>query len=91
MTAARARRCDQLAERARQAEAKIERLDQVLERLREGCDEETFLASPSSRIGPYLTCMRGRIFEEEYRRWCTWAMELLGTRTTSLGVRPRSS
>ena len=77
---------DQLAERARQAEAKIERLDRVLERLRDGRDEQTFLAESPSRIGPYLTCMRGRIFEEEYLRWCTWAIELLRKLPAGLGI-----
>ncbi|WP_330249559.1 PadR family transcriptional regulator [Nocardia sp. NBC_00565] len=69
---------DQLAQRAEQSQIKIARLDRVLARL-SGNDEDAFLAD-AERIGPYLTAVRGRMFEEETIRWCTWAMQVLRKR-----------
>jgi DNA-binding PadR family transcriptional regulator len=62
----------QLEERATTAVAKIELFDRTLAKLRGDMDEETFLRE-GSPIGPYLTCLRGRRFEQEnyecYRRF----------------------
>jgi len=54
----------QLEERAETALAKVALFERTLERLRGETDEETFLRE-GSPIGPYLTCLRGRRFEQE--------------------------
>jgi len=54
----------QLEERAETALAKVALFESTLERLRGEMDEETFLRQ-GSPIGPYLTCLRGRRFEQE--------------------------
>jgi DNA-binding PadR family transcriptional regulator len=58
-----------LHERMHQAEAKLALYDRLLD----GLDD--------SRIGPYLTLMRGRAFEEENVRWCHTAMNAIAERT----------
>jgi hypothetical protein len=69
----------QLDARAVQATAKIELFDRILQRLRGGLDEDTFLRH-GSPIGPYLTCLRGRRFEQENHDWCQRTARLLGER-----------
>lgn len=69
----------QLEERAATAAAKVEIFDRMLQRLRGELDEETFLRE-SDRVGPYLTCLRGRRFEQENREWCEQAAALLRAR-----------
>ncbi|MER7457924.1 PadR family transcriptional regulator [Micromonospora sp. NPDC126480] len=69
----------QLDERAGTAAAKVELFDRMLQRLRGDLDEETFLRT-SDRVGPYLTCLRGRRFEQENREWCEQVAALLRTR-----------
>ena len=76
----------QLDERAAQAAAKIEIFDQTLRHLRGDLDEDTFL-SRGERIGPYLTCLRGRRFEQENRDWCEHTAELLRRRTAVRAAR----
>ncbi|MBQ0894823.1 PadR family transcriptional regulator [Micromonospora sp. U56] len=71
----------QLEERAVAAAAKVEIFDRMLRRLRGELDEETFLRE-GDRIGPYLTCLRGRRFEQENREWCEQAAALLRARAT---------
>jgi len=44
--------------------------------------ETTFLRE-SDRVGPYLTCLRGRRFEQENADWCREAAEVLRTRVPS--------
>ncbi|TVT38140.1 PadR family transcriptional regulator [Amycolatopsis rhizosphaerae] len=70
---------EQLRERARVAEAKIIVFGKLLRRMRGDRDEETFLRA-GERIGPYLTCLRGRQFERETRAWCTRAVAVLRAR-----------
>ncbi|AHI00273.1 PadR family transcriptional regulator [Kutzneria viridogrisea] len=69
----------QLAERAEQAEAKIEMFDGLLRQLRGDLDEQRFLHE-GERVGPYLTCLRGRRFEQENRDWCRDTADLLNAR-----------
>ncbi|GAA4258576.1 PadR family transcriptional regulator [Dactylosporangium darangshiense] len=69
----------QLDERAVAAAAKVEIFDRMLQRLRGELDEETFLRQ-GDRIGPYLTCLRGRRFEQENREWCEQVAALLRAR-----------
>ena len=68
-----------LAERAVQAAAKVELFDDTLRALRGDLDEETFLAT-AERIGPYLTCLRGKRFEQENLDWCRRSADLIRTR-----------
>jgi DNA-binding PadR family transcriptional regulator len=78
---------EQLEERAVQARGKIALFDQLLTYLRGAREEQAFLAE-SPRIGPYLTCLRGRAFEQENLTWCTWAAEVLRARAEHRGTVP---
>ncbi|GAA2139424.1 PadR family transcriptional regulator [Actinomadura napierensis] len=69
----------QLEERARMSAAKVELFERTLERLRGDLDEESFLRS-ATPIGPYLTCLRGRRFEQEHHEWFTSTARLLRAR-----------
>lgn len=69
----------QLEERAVIAAAKVELFDRMLRQLRGDLTEETFLHE-SNRVGPYLTCLRGRRFEQENREWCVQVAALLRAR-----------
>jgi Virulence activator alpha C-term len=44
----------------------------------DGRDEESFERS-AERIGPYLTLMGGRMYEQTNIRWCTAALEVLSS------------
>ncbi|WP_415949413.1 PadR family transcriptional regulator [Streptomyces sp. KLOTTS4A1] len=59
----------QLRERADFARAKIELFESLLVKLRGGRSEEEFLRE-GERIGPYLTCLGGLVFERGYLQWC---------------------
>ena len=69
----------QLEERAVQAAAKVELFDGTLRALRGDLDEEAFLAT-GERIGPYLTCLRGKRFEQENLDWCRRSAALIRAR-----------
>lgn len=69
----------QLEERATACAAKIELFEHTLEHLRGGLEEEEYLMSASS-VGPYLTCLRGRRFEQENHEWLTRTARLLRAR-----------
>jgi DNA-binding PadR family transcriptional regulator len=70
---------EQREERAAQARGKIALFEQLLHQLRGERTEQAFLAE-GPRIGPYLTCLRGRAFEQENLAWCTWAAQVLRAR-----------
>ncbi|MEU6129934.1 PadR family transcriptional regulator [Saccharopolyspora sp. NPDC047091] len=70
---------EQLVERAAVATAKIELFDGLLRTMRGDRDEADFLAT-GARIGPYLTCLRGRSFEADHRDWCERTAEVLRAR-----------
>jgi DNA-binding PadR family transcriptional regulator len=72
----------QLEERATAAAAKVAIFDRALRHLRGDVDEDMYLRE-SDRIGPYLTCLRGRTFEQENREWCERAAELLRVRAAA--------
>jgi len=74
----------QLDQRAAAAAAKVEILDKILRRFRGDLDEETYLRH-GSPIGPYLTCLRGRRFEQEHHDWSVRAAALLRDRATRNG------
>ncbi|WP_020673930.1 PadR family transcriptional regulator [Amycolatopsis nigrescens] len=69
----------QLDERAAVATAKIEIFDKLLRRIRGDLDEDDFLLH-GDRIGPYLTCLRGRRFEQEHHDWCVRTASVLRAR-----------
>ncbi|QXJ24314.1 PadR family transcriptional regulator [Actinomadura graeca] len=69
----------QLEERALASAAKIELFEHTLRHLRGDLDEESFLRS-AAPIGPYLTCLRGRRFEQENHEWFTSTARLLRAR-----------
>jgi DNA-binding PadR family transcriptional regulator len=69
----------QLEERAVQAAAKVELFDSTLRALRGDLDEDAFLATGES-IGPYLTCLRGKGFEQENLDWCRRSADLIRAR-----------
>ena len=72
----------QLEERAAAAAAKVETFDRLLARMRGDRDEESFLRD-GERVGPYLTCLRGRTFEQENAAWCQRAVAVLRARPPS--------
>ncbi|MDP9947553.1 MULTISPECIES: PadR family transcriptional regulator [Streptomyces] len=68
-----------LTERYAFAEAKAALFEERLRRMRGGLDEAEFLLR-GARVGPYLTCRRGRDFERANRDWCRDVMEVLRAR-----------
>ncbi|MEV4944843.1 PadR family transcriptional regulator [Streptomyces sp. NPDC053755] len=66
-------------ERMEWARGKLARYDRTREWLLDGRDEETYLRE-AERIGPYLTLMRGRAFEEENLRWGERVLAILEER-----------
>ena len=66
-------------ERMEWARAKLARYERLRLRLLDGRDEAAFLAA-TARVGPYLTLMRGRSFEEENLRWGRRVLEILELR-----------
>ncbi|MGP9022510.1 PadR family transcriptional regulator [Streptomyces sp. BR1] len=68
-----------IAERLEWARAKLARYDRLRARLLDGRAEDDFLAS-AERVGPYLTLMRGRAFEQENIRWAEQALAVLERR-----------
>ncbi|TJZ44552.1 PadR family transcriptional regulator [Streptomyces piniterrae] len=71
-----------IAERMEWARAKLARYDRIRARLLDGRTEEEHLAK-AERIGPYLTLMRGRAFEQENIRWARQALAILERRTSA--------
>ncbi len=70
---------DAVRTRMQLARDKVARYDRMAHRLLDGRTETEFLAT-ADRIGPYLTLMRGRMFEEESLRWGARVLEVLATR-----------
>ncbi|MFJ5829244.1 PadR family transcriptional regulator [Streptomyces sp. NPDC093089] len=71
-----------VARRMETARAKLARYDRLRERMLDGRDEDVYLAE-AERIGPYLTLMRGRFFEEENLRWGERALAVLDLRAAA--------
>jgi DNA-binding PadR family transcriptional regulator len=80
----------QLEERAKASAAKVEIFEGTLAFLRGEQDEETYLRS-GGPIGPYLTCLRGRRFEQENFEWFRSTARLLRERAATLAEEPGSS
>ncbi len=68
-----------IRERMQLSRDKLARYDRMAHRLLDGRTETDFLAT-ADRIGPYLTLMRGRMFEEESLRWGARVLEVLDAR-----------
>ena len=66
-------------ERLAGAHAKLGRYEKLRAHLLYGRSEKRFLAD-ASRVGPYLTLMRGIAFETENVRWCDQVIEVLRAR-----------
>lgn len=69
-----------LAERLEQARGKLALYDRLRDRMLDGLSEDEYLSS-SDRIGPYLTLMRGRSFEQENIRWGETVLATLAQRS----------
>ncbi|MGA5001297.1 PadR family transcriptional regulator [Streptomyces arboris] len=69
-----------LTERAEFAEAKAAQFEALLERMRGDRSEGEFLRY-GERIGPYLTCRRGRDFERANHDWCQEVIAVLRARS----------
>jgi len=68
----------ELLARLDRARAKLATYDRLLADMLDGRDEESFQRD-SERIGPYLTLMGGRMYEQTNIRWCTAALEVLSS------------
>jgi DNA-binding PadR family transcriptional regulator len=67
---------DQLLARLDHARQKLARYDDLRLELLDGQAEEAYLRT-TRRVGPYLTLLGGRMFEEQNINWCTAALEIL--------------
>ncbi|OBK32567.1 PadR family transcriptional regulator [Mycobacterium sp. 1245111.1] len=70
---------DLITERRDRAEAKVQRYERLRTRILGGRSEEEFLAT-ATRVGPYLTLMRGISYEEENVRWAERALAIVEQR-----------
>jgi DNA-binding PadR family transcriptional regulator len=71
-----------LMARLDRAYAKLATYDRLLDEMLDGRDQDAFERN-SDRIGPYLTLMGGRMYEQTNIRWCTAALEVLSRRLRS--------
>ncbi|MFC9593571.1 PadR family transcriptional regulator [Streptomyces sp. NPDC056944] len=79
-----------VAQRMETARAKLARYDRLRAWMLDGRDEDTYLGE-ADRIGPYLTLMRGRFFEEENLRWGERALAVLDRRAAARGAAPEAA
>lgn len=70
---------DFMAERLQWASGKLQRYERMRARMLDGRDEAEYLAQ-ATRVGPYLTLMRGISFEEENIRWAERTLTILEQR-----------
>jgi DNA-binding PadR family transcriptional regulator len=70
---------EQIERRAALARVRVAQFDEELRGMRRDRSEREYLAA-GERIGPYLVCVRGRVFEQENLAWCTWAVRVLRAR-----------
>jgi DNA-binding PadR family transcriptional regulator len=68
-----------IAERLEQARGKLALYDRLREELLAGRTEQDYLQG-SERVGPYLTLMRGRAFEQETMAWGQSVLKILAER-----------
>jgi DNA-binding PadR family transcriptional regulator len=74
-------------ERLEYSRGKLELYDRMRERILDGRSEQDFLES-GERIGPYLTLMRGRSFEQENVRWMQRVLAILAAQSEPPGSEP---
>jgi DNA-binding PadR family transcriptional regulator len=72
----------ELMARLDRARAKLATYDRLLAEMLDGRDKKAF-ERDTERIGPYLTLMGGRMYEQTNIRWCTAALEVLSSRLRS--------
>lgn len=72
-----------LEERAGHAERRSALYQQLLDAMLAGRSERDYLRV-ADRVGPYLTCVRGRTFEQENLSWYRWTAETLQARRDSV-------
>jgi DNA-binding PadR family transcriptional regulator len=70
--------------RLEQSRGKLAGYERLRDGLLEGRDEDAYLAG-ADRIGPYLTLMAGRLYEEQNIRWSTAVLEILEQRDQGRG------
>ncbi|HEX6335452.1 MAG TPA: PadR family transcriptional regulator [Jiangellaceae bacterium] len=68
-----------LTTRLEQARAKLANYDRIGQDLLAGRSEQEFLRD-AGRIGPYLTLIGGRMYEQQNIRWCTRILTILDQR-----------
>ncbi|AGZ39580.1 PadR family transcriptional regulator [Actinoplanes friuliensis] len=68
-----------VAARLTRSTAKLARYDRMRDKLLNGRDEDTYLRD-SNRIGPYLTLMAGRMYEQAYITWAERTLAILDAR-----------
>lgn len=73
---------DSLAVRLERSRDKLALYDRLREDLLDGREEAEYLHE-AERIGPYLTLMAGRIYEQENIRWSQAVLETLRQRSTA--------
>lgn len=70
-----------LVQRLEHARGKLALYDRLHDDLLEGRSEHAYLRS-GERVGPYLTLMGGRMYEQQNIRWCTAALDILARQRT---------
>jgi DNA-binding PadR family transcriptional regulator len=71
-----------IAVRLEQSYGKLARYDRLRDDMLEGRDEAEYLRE-TERLGPYLTLMAGRMYEQENIRWSKSVLEILDRRSTA--------
>ncbi len=71
-----------LTVRLEQAKGKLSLYNRLRENLLEGRAENEYMRD-AKRIGPYLTLMAGRLYEQQNIRWCAAVLEVLAERSRS--------
>lgn len=69
-----------LTARLEQARAKLALYDRLRENLLAGRSEDEYLRD-AERVGPYLTLMGGRMYEQQNIHWCMMVLETLEQRS----------
>lgn len=72
-----------MSTRLEHSRGKLARYDRLRDDLLEGRDEDEYLRE-AQRVGPYLTLMAGRIYEQQNIRWSTAVLEILEQRSKAM-------
>jgi DNA-binding PadR family transcriptional regulator len=73
---------ESISARLEQARAKLDLYDRLRDDLLAGRAEDEFLEE-AGRIGPYLTLMGGRMYEQQNIRWCETVLGVLAARAAT--------